>query len=175
MKTAACGAIALFLLALAPAVPGIELSVSEPGFLSIDGAYYGYGLRQPAPPGITYATIALLGADGFYLRTLLDTGTCQRSDGSAPTLAGPGTPRLRFADLPLAQSPSAEGLALATIGSGQAAALKLASCRGINVLHWRSADGDVSCGERIRFPFERGECPLLDQLDPNYISHGGFE
>lgn len=169
------GGVAALLLACASAAPAIEISVVEPGFLSIDGVYYGFGLRQPAPPAPTFARIALLGSEGFYLHTLFDPGECRRVDGSAPTLVAEGTPRLRFADLPLSPETPADGLALATTAPGQPASVRLSGCRGINVLHWRSADGDVACDQRIRFPFERGECPQLDLADPGYIHHGSFE
>ena len=169
------GAIAAALLACAPATPGIELSVSEPGFLSIDGVYYGFGLRQPEPPIATQAKIAMLGAEGFHLQTLFDPGECTRNDGSPATRSGAGTPRLRHADLPLAESGLIEGLALAVAAPGLPPSLGIAQCRGISVVHWRSSDGDVRCAERIRFPFERGECPQLDRSDPGYISHSDFE
>ena len=167
------GALAVFLLAGAPDSPGIELSVNEPGFLSIDGAYYAFGLRGE-PVVESRARIAMLGSDGFYLQSLVDIGSCRRADDSPATLAGAGEARLRFADLPLDQSAVVEGLALA-VGTSQSASLRIASCQGIAVLHWQSADGDLRCGQRFGFPFQRGECPQLDRLDPAYLSYSGFE
>ena len=167
------GAFAALLLACAPDSTGIELSVSEPGFLSIDGAYYAYGLREPPAAG-GQAKVAMLGNDGFYLQTLVDIGSCQRADGNPATLAATGTPRLRFADAPLDQSSVVEGLALA-VGSSQSASVRIASCQGIAVLHWQSADGDLRCGQHLGFPFQRGECPQLDRLDPAHVSYSGFE
>lgn len=167
------GAIAAALLACAPAAYSIELSVSEPGFLSIDGLYYSFGLREPAVSA-KFAKVAMLGSEGFYLQTLLEMGSCQRSEGAPATMAGTGTRRLRAADMPLADAGLIEGLALA-LDSGQSTNLRIASCKQIAVLHLQSADGNVRCEQHFRFPFERGECPQLDALDPTYITHSGFE
>ncbi|MCK7593872.1 hypothetical protein [Pseudomarimonas salicorniae] len=175
MLNVARGLVAALLLASASAAPGISLNVGEPGFVALDGTYYAYGLRTPAPAITGFAAMSMLGQEGFYLQSVMDTGSCQRGDGSPATLAGAGQPRLRFADTPLSAATPPEGIALARMGTNQLAGLGVASCGGINVLLLSSLDGDLRCGLGIRFPFERGDCPGLDAADPTYISHGGFE
>jgi hypothetical protein len=158
-------------MALVGSAQAVSLQVPEPGYLSIDGVYYGYGFRDPEPVPPLRATLRSLGAEGFHLRTRFALGACTRQDGSPASVVGSGQPRLRFGDAePVADE---SGLALAA-GNG-AARVAMAVCRAATVLFLRSADGQVGCAERIAFPFQRGECPLLDASDPGFVFFAGFD
>ena len=173
MRKVATWGMGLLGMALVGSVQAVSLSVPEPGYLSIDGVYYGYGLRNPEPVPPLRAALSSLGSDGFHLRTPLALGACTRQDGSAASVVGSGQARLRFGDAePVAGEP---GLALATTPSAPSARVAMAVCRAATVLFLRSADGQVACAERIAFPFQRGECPLLDASDPGYVFFGGFD
>jgi hypothetical protein len=151
----------------------VSLQVPEPGYLSIDGVYYGYGLRDPEPVPPLNAVLSLLGGDGFHLRSVFALGNCRRQDGSAATAVGAGQPRLRFGDAAPVEGEA--GLALATSLPSGSASVGMAVCKAATVLFLRSADGYVACAERIAFPFQRGECPQLDASDPGFVFFGGFD
>lgn len=171
MRKVAMGLGAALGIALIGSASAISLQVPEPGYLSIDGVYYGYGFREPEPVPPLRATLSSLGGEGFHLRTRFALGECSRQDGSAASVVGSGQPRLRFGDADPVEGES--GLALAA--SAGSARVAMAVCRSATVLFLRSADGAVGCGERIAFPFQRGECPLLDASDPGYVFFAGFD
>jgi len=164
---------ALLAGSVAGSAQAVSLQVPEPGYLAIDGVYYGYGLRDPAPVPPVNAVLSLLGNDGFHLRSVFHLGDCRREDGTAVPIVGAGQPRLRFGDAGPVEGET--GLALAAGPGSGAASVGMAVCKAATVLFLRSADGHVACAERIAFPFQRGECPRLDASDPGFVFFGGFD
>lgn len=167
-----CGACVLLLAAsLAGAASATTLSLPEPGYLVIDGQYFGYGLRPP-PASSGSALLSALGAEGFHFHTVLELGQCSRANGTAPSLPD-GAARFRSADSEL--PPNLPGLAFAAAEPGAAVRVDLVACAGATVLLLRSADGDLSCTGALRFPLQRGACPALDAADPGHVYFSSFE
>lgn len=159
------------LMTLAPglgAAQTITLTLPEPGYLVIDGSYYGYGLRSPA--STSNATLRPLGSDGFHFQTLLDFGGCTRANGAALTTVQAGQGGLSVADT----SARPTGLVFA-LASGSGSQLTLGACRGANVVFARTVDGDSRCSSAITRPIARGPCPGVDAADPSFVFFDAFE
>lgn len=147
------------------------VNLPEPGYLLIDSAYYGYGLRDPADTqGV--ASLAALGAEGFHLKTVLDLPNCRRAGGGLPAANDLVPARFRASDS--ATLPDLPGLPVTGRGAAPLPSVQLLACAGATVVVLGTADGDTVCDGALGFPFQRGECAALDANDPGFVFFDSF-
>ncbi|MBD8525790.1 hypothetical protein [Pseudomarimonas arenosa] len=157
-------------------LPASSVQIPEPGYLVIDDAWYGFGVRDGDPA--TEATLSPLGARGFHLKTVLDIGGCERGSGLPPSPLLIGQSALSVSDLPADQQPEPPtgSPPLLPAEASTPAQLRLATCDDTVVMFVRSVDGDLNCQMRLGFPFaRRADCPSLNAADWSYVFSADFD
>jgi hypothetical protein len=159
----------LFLAVLLPwPAAATTVTLHAPGYLAIDGIYYGFDLPRQHLLRVP-AELHARGTDGFFFRAQASLANCAGS-GDADGNVSPT--RLRQAEV--LDAPNALHMALQT-APGPNASVTLAHCNGSVVLMLRSASGATACAGSFGFPFRRGQCPAIDAADPGLVFFDRFE